>query len=41
MRNWWHYTLISGDHIVEQAIHSIDRLAWAFNDKIPARVNCL
>ncbi len=41
MRNWWHFTWISGDHIVEQAIHSIDRLAWAFNDKIPTRVNCL
>lgn len=41
MRNWWHFTWISGDHIVEQAIHSIDRMAWAFNDKIPSKVNCL
>lgn len=41
MRNWWHFTWISGDHIVEQAIHSIDRLSWAFNDKIPLRVSCL
>jgi len=41
MRNWWHFTWISGDHIVEQAIHSVDRLAWAMNDKMPARVNCL
>lgn len=41
MRNWWHFTWISGDHIVEQAIHSVDRMAWAMNDKIPTRVNCL
>ncbi|MBL8762023.1 MAG: Gfo/Idh/MocA family oxidoreductase, partial [Phycisphaerae bacterium] len=32
MRNWWHFTWISGDHIVEQAVHSIDRLAWAMGD---------
>ncbi len=41
LRNWWHFTWISGDHIVEQAVHSIDRLAWAMGDKMPARVNCL
>lgn len=41
MRNWWHFTWISGDHIVEQACHSIDRGAWAVNDRIPLRVNCL
>lgn len=41
MRNWWHFTWISGDHIVEQAIHSVDRLAWAMNDKMPTKVTCL
>lgn len=41
MRNWWHFTWISGDHIVEQAVHSIDRLAWILHDKTPARVTCL
>lgn len=41
MRNWWHFTWISGDHIVEQAVHSIDRLAWAVGDRTPARVTCL
>ncbi|GJQ30482.1 MAG: dehydrogenase [Phycisphaerae bacterium] len=40
-RNWWHFTWISGDHVVEQAVHSIDRLAWATNDRWPARVICL
>lgn len=41
MRNWWHFNWISGDHIVEQAVHSIDRLAWAMGDRIPERVICL
>jgi predicted dehydrogenase len=41
MRNWWHFAWISGDHIVEQACHSIDRLSWAMNDVTPARVVCL
>jgi len=40
MRNWWHFTWISGDHIVEQAIHSVDRLSWAMNDLLPTRVIC-
>jgi predicted dehydrogenase len=41
MRNWWHFTWISGDHIVEQAVHSIDRLSWAMGDKLPEKVTCL
>ncbi len=41
MRNWWHFTWVSGDHIVEQACHSIDRGSWAVGDRIPLRVNCL
>jgi predicted dehydrogenase len=31
MRNWLYYTWLSGDFIVEQAIHNIDALNWAFN----------
>lgn len=41
MRNWWHFAWISGDHIVEQAVHSIDRLAWAMGDRTPTKVTCL
>lgn len=41
MRNWWHFTWISGDHVVEQAIHSIDRLSWAMGDRLPQKVTCL
>src|SRR5699024_2151476 len=32
MRNWLYYNWISGDHIVEQAIHSVDMLQWAMGD---------
>ncbi len=41
MRNWWHFHWLSGDHIVEQAVHSIDRLSWAIGDRQPLRVTCL
>ncbi|MCC6409541.1 MAG: Gfo/Idh/MocA family oxidoreductase [Planctomycetes bacterium] len=41
VRNWWHFTWLSGDHIVEQAVHSIDRMSWATGDKKPVRATCL
>jgi len=28
MRNWLYFTWLSGDHITEQHIHSLDKLAW-------------
>ena len=36
-RNWYYYNWLSGDHIVEQAIHAIDTMAWALGDKLPER----
>ena len=38
MRNWLYYNWMSGDHIVEQAIHSIDMGSWAMGDKQPKSV---
>jgi myo-inositol 2-dehydrogenase / D-chiro-inositol 1-dehydrogenase len=35
LRNWYWFTWLSGDHIVEQAIHSIDKGGWAMHDKPP------
>ncbi len=32
IRNWLYFTWLSGDHIAEQHIHSLDKLAWAMND---------
>jgi predicted dehydrogenase len=36
LRNWYWWTWLSGDHIVEQAVHSIDKGAWALHDRPPA-----
>lgn len=38
LRNWLYYTWLSGDHIVEQAIHSLDKGAWAMKDEPPLSV---
>ena len=35
MRNWLYFTWLSGDHIVEQHIHSLDKALWLMNDKPP------
>ncbi len=37
MRNWYYYTWLSGDHIVEQAVHGIDTMGWVLGDKPPVR----
>jgi predicted dehydrogenase len=37
MRNWYYYSWLSGDHIVEQAVHGLDTMAWAMNDVPPMR----
>ncbi|MDX1964804.1 MAG: Gfo/Idh/MocA family oxidoreductase [Pirellulales bacterium] len=39
MRNWLYYTWLSGDHIAEQHIHSLDKGAWALGDEAP--VSCV
>lgn len=38
LRNWLYYNWLSGDHIVEQAIHSLDMMQWALGDKLPVKV---
>jgi len=37
LRNWQHFTWLSGDHNVEQHIHSLDKGAWAMHDEPPAK----
>ena len=37
LRNWQHMLWLSGDHILEQAVHSIDKIAWAMKDVPPVR----
>ncbi|HZZ70936.1 MAG TPA: Gfo/Idh/MocA family oxidoreductase [Pirellulales bacterium] len=38
LRNWYYFTWICGDHIVEQHIHNLDVAAWAKNG-YPIRAN--
>lgn len=35
IRNWLYYTWLSGDHNVEQHIHSLDKALWLMGDKPP------
>ena len=37
MRNWYYYDWLSGDQIVEQAIHGLDTMAWVTGDVPPIR----
>ena len=41
LRNWLYFTWLSGDHIVEQHIHSLDKMAWAMKDQYPVRATGL
>ncbi|HEX5025500.1 MAG TPA: Gfo/Idh/MocA family oxidoreductase [Agriterribacter sp.] len=35
LRNWPFFNWLSGDHLIEQAVHSVDMMSWAFGDKLP------
>ncbi len=37
IRNWYYYNWLSGDHITEQSIHSIDKIMWAMKDVPPKK----
>jgi predicted dehydrogenase len=37
VKNWYYYTWLSGDHIVEQAVHSLDKMAWVMKDEPPVK----
>ena len=37
IRNWLYFTWLSGDHIVEQHVHNLDVMNWAF-ESVPEKV---
>jgi myo-inositol 2-dehydrogenase/D-chiro-inositol 1-dehydrogenase len=37
LRMWYYYTWLSGDHLVEQAIHAVDWMQWAMKDVVPVK----
>ncbi|RYD37420.1 MAG: Gfo/Idh/MocA family oxidoreductase [Verrucomicrobiaceae bacterium] len=39
LRNWMNFSWLSGDTYVEQAVHSVDKVGWAFGDRDP--LNCI
>jgi len=39
VRNWYNFSWLSGDSLVEQAVHSVDKICWAMGDKPP--MNCI
>ncbi|MFG0285233.1 MAG: Gfo/Idh/MocA family protein [Phycisphaerales bacterium JB039] len=41
VRNWHYFYSISGDHIVEQAIHAIDWMNWLMGDKPPIKCHAV
>tara|TARA_Y100001934_G_scaffold281415_1_gene391020 strand:- start:1192 stop:2262 length:1071 start_codon:yes stop_codon:yes gene_type:complete len=41
VRNWLYFTWLSGDHIVEQHIHSLDKAMWLMDDVPPVRATGL
>jgi myo-inositol 2-dehydrogenase/D-chiro-inositol 1-dehydrogenase len=36
IRNWYNFVWLCGDSIVEQAVHSADKIAWVMHDEPPA-----
>ncbi len=36
-RNWYYFNWLSGDHIVEQFIHSLDKAMWLRHDEPPVK----
>src|SRR5437762_3486305 len=37
MRNWYYFTWLCGDHIVEQHVHNLDVANWALQNSHPTR----
>lgn len=41
LRNWQHFNWLSGDIIVEQAVHNVDKINWAMGNKPPVKATAL
>ena len=39
VKNWYNFSWLCGDSLVEQAVHSVDKIGWAMGDKPP--VSCV
>jgi len=41
MRNWYYFYWLSGDFIVEQHVHNMDKASWVLNGHMPAYATAL
>lgn len=41
IRNWYNFCWTCGDGLVEQAVHTVDKVAWAFQDEAPISCNAV
>ena len=41
LRNWLYFAWLSGDHLVEQAAHTVDKLLWTMKDEPPVKALAL
>lgn len=39
IKNWYNFSWLCGDGLVEQAVHSVDKVAWAMKDQPP--ISCV
>lgn len=37
LRNWYNFVWLSGDGLVEQACHSVDKISWAMKNAMPLK----
>ncbi|HEY0968750.1 MAG TPA: Gfo/Idh/MocA family oxidoreductase [Opitutaceae bacterium] len=37
LRNWYNFTWLAGDQLVEQAIHNVDKIAWLLKQEMPVQ----
>jgi predicted dehydrogenase len=37
LRNWYNFVWLCGDGLVEQAVHSVDKICWAMKDQPPLK----
>lgn len=41
VRNWYNFSWLSGDGYVEQAVHSVDKMAWTMGDVPPLKATAV
>ena len=41
MLNWYYYTWLSGDFIVEQHVHNMDKAKWVMKEELPVAITAL